>query len=56
MVTGFPAVTEAGVEVKASWLLCAMATVARAALANKALRKCIAGHVDDFEVDRATLG
>lgn len=52
MVTGFPAVAEAGVEVKASWLLCAMAMVAMAALTNKVLRKCIviSGDLVDEEV------
>lgn len=41
MVTGFPAVTEAGVEVKASCWVCAKAMVAMAALTNRVLRKCI---------------
>jgi len=52
MVTGFPAVAEAGVEVKASCWLCAMAIVAIAALRNRVLRKCIAS----FEVDVGLRG
>lgn len=52
MVTGCPAVTEAGVEVKAICWLCAMAIVAIAALRNRVLRKCIAS----FEVDVGLRG